>query len=1472
MASISRLRYGNLIYENGNKRYNDEIFQCAGHNMAVLLENGGGKTVFIQAALQAVLPHNELGERKVKETFSLEGEAAHIAIEWIISDKPRRYALTAVTLYLKNNELKSYKYVYEYGVGDKHSLENLPFTQYEEGGEKRAADKGEMWDYYQRMSKEYMNAQVFTTNKDFHAYIEEHFKIIAEEWRSIALINGGEGDVDAFFDGCKSTNDLVEKLLLPTVEQGLIGKGSEEFADTFESQREHFKKHKQLERSIKESEGIKKEIDDYVNASALYDTQLTAYENKKEKAKALWQLIVVQEDKLKESLRDLRIEQEKAEDEKKALERKEKLIEITVAKVNWENARENYQNEDELYQKERRQKVSKEQKRHLLKLSGFKHQMEEAIAKIQVAKEQLAALDNDEEIDELKEQLEENSCFLKGYFEGQLACFAKEKQRATNEKEREEERQKSIEAEKECIESENHSLKADINKLIGGIERNQKEMQRIKGAILAQSTHEEVEVQSKAWQKRIAEIEAHKTDLGQQLNQKESRQAEVKRIIEEKNNQRASCNGEKSRVEMQIKNIEEEAEEVLLEVKKNLSIFYSLTSIYNKPRQVMDTLEERVEKLNEEKEAALFEERKQSRFCESYESHEYFTAEPLLENWIEKWYMEFSFLQSGTAFIQNFEDDIQRKAMEKEPKWAELVIVADGQEEKLLQKIETQKHKMTYPVGILTLSQANQMLQKGMKHSEMIYPTIWEESLQLEKFKILKIQAREKLETFTQKRKEKDAHLKQVEQCLSYVRNFFEKYPHDKYIALVQQHEHLSNEENELLRNIEVHKQEIEKIEEESKAINNTLNIEIQEQHILEGQVKEANQYMRLKRENEGYDKQRILLNSQSMEKEKVIVKLSRDLQDILEALDQLKGKIGECLAQIGKIKDDVLYKEVQTHEAIYTNASIQYLREKQQELKNSLEKKQKGRSEIESIIKQNQENLSRNEENFNQGILEMEVHEEIPVYSIEYPNAIEKLTQDIKKLEVTLEDLDGRVKTAKTDFDKKEQVYQSKKSEYESCGEVIKQFVENCGQAKKEVAIAKKQLKEKQKYLYEQSQKGEQTLEQIKAQIQLMDKKDVIYNYGAQEVKIGVLEEDINEKITYMLEATVMQMLNELEKLYQSEKECKDKLDIRREKFISFCKREISDSKLRHMAIQGISQKERYEELIKWQEMMVQRISATVIILQKDLQDHDKIISQFIIHLYTYLTSVATELKEIPQKTRVKTEEGWKAIYEFNVPSWQESESKEKIRKHINHLLDDIDGEFYLTAEGKEDTQKIEKYVKEQFKLKQLLKVVMGNDSIKVRCRKVSNLNNISTQMFSWESSTKWSGGEKWSKNMALYLGILNYLAEKKQNISHEPNKVNRVVILDNPFGKASSSHVLEPVFFIAKQIGFQIIALTAHSEGDFIRKYFPIVYSCKLRSTADYKTAIFSKEQEIKKAYFIDNDPVALSILGSSTQMSLF
>lgn len=60
MPTIARIRFANVVYENRQKRYNDETFTFDGHNGAILLENGGGKTVFVQTLLQAVIPHLSL--------------------------------------------------------------------------------------------------------------------------------------------------------------------------------------------------------------------------------------------------------------------------------------------------------------------------------------------------------------------------------------------------------------------------------------------------------------------------------------------------------------------------------------------------------------------------------------------------------------------------------------------------------------------------------------------------------------------------------------------------------------------------------------------------------------------------------------------------------------------------------------------------------------------------------------------------------------------------------------------------------------------------------------------------------------------------------------------------------------------------------------------------------------------------------------------------------------------------------------------------------------------------------------------------------------------------------------------------------------------------------------------------------------------------------------------------------------------
>lgn len=123
----------------------------------------------------------------------------------------------------------------------------------------------------------------------------------------------------------------------------------------------------------------------------------------------------------------------------------------------------------------------------------------------------------------------------------------------------------------------------------------------------------------------------------------------------------------------------------------------------------------------------------------------------------------------------------------------------------------------------------------------------------------------------------------------------------------------------------------------------------------------------------------------------------------------------------------------------------------------------------------------------------------------------------------------------------------------------------------------------------------------------------------------------------------------------------------------------------------------------------------------------------------------------------------------------------------------------------------------------------------------------------------------------MTLFLGLLNYVAEKKTH-QQKRMKHNRAVILDNPFGKASSDHVLNPVFFVAEQLGFQIIALTAHAEGKFLQDYFPIIYSCRLRDSKDSEKQIMTKEKWLHRAYFQDHEPETLERLAETEQMTLF
>ena len=373
---------------------------------------------------------------------------------------------------------------------------------------------------------------------------------------------------------------------------------------------------------------------------------------------------------------------------------------------------------------------------------------------------------------------------------------------------------------------------------------------------------------------------------------------------------------------------------------------------------------------------------------------------------------------------------------------------------------------------------------------------------------------------------------------------------------------------------------------------------------------------------------------------------------------------------------------------------------------------------------------------------------------------------------------------------------------------------------------------------------------------------------FAADDVPEGLVEGLEALHTAKELAQAVTPVLEQAEGLRQEVDERRSACDNQREIFRTYCETAVVDVKLRSSIVDGIRYKREYTAYLEWQDKSRARLERVISVSEEERKGHFAHLEHMINHMILHLQDVCNGLGELAAKTRIKIGETTKDIFQIQVPPWQEAAARTSIRTYLNDLTAELD-----QADGEEEGQetKVRVILEKKLRTQQVLRCIFGHQAIKVRCRKATSGNTFSERPFSWEESNKWSGGEMWSKNMALFLGCLNYLSEKRCHLRRAKYNT-RVVIADNPFGKASSDHVLSPVFFIAKQLGFQIIALTAHQEGSFIRKYFPVVYSCRFADMANKKGKVLVPDKEVKTAFFEEHHPESLARLDEYEQLGLF
>lgn len=1472
MPTISKIRFTNVVYEDRMKRYNNEVFKFDGYNGAVILENGGGKTVFIQTALQAIIPHTNLADRKIKQTLQLDNYPAHIAIEWILSENPRRYLVTCVSLFLIKEDLGSYRYVYQYPAGDTNSIEHIPFVKKDFN---RPADRGEISDYYQQMTSKHMNAHTFPTIKEFQQFIEEQYGIVANEWDSIVKINSTEGGVEAFFDECKQTNQLFDRLLIPTVESAISGHDQNTFADIFEKHRSSFKLYKELKEQIEENKAIEEELNRYVLTYGDLHEKQQVYEQSKQRAKAVLNLIQRQEQEYKEALNAIEAKMEDWNAEDRCHNKKSLSLEIFKERTLFKQHQGELQEYEQKYNSDSEELHQATKQFYSLKYAELKKNQMEAQGLILSLQKRLEELEQDEDIDDIKNTLDENSQELKGYFLHEFEESNKRQQGYKVQKQPIMEQIEQFNKQKKSFEEQLDKVKEGFYSNKGQIETRNGQVAKIKKRILSNPEQESVKEEVPVWEKRLGYLDEQMVQLLEHNKQ-------LTKMIAECNEQKEIITKEKEvkeekriKMALAIEQIETEHSNIKEELGKLRLQWASLDSIYLRQDSITQQIHDNRKRLHREHENCLYKERLARRFLDDYGTQDLFFADPFVEKHLQQWSDQFNLLETGVHFIQSLEDDDNvTEEIKKYPFWPIILITTESEREKLRLKLKSIDKELQFPIEVITLEEARAIAKGDKTESPSIAPNHWlqnqhSSTLFQEWKETIAFQAEEATKT----REESVEKINAWNRGAEKLANFLQNYPYEEYQVRKDDLNTLLNQIQKLLAEQEEIHLNLTEYEERLTAQRETIDLYRQKHTGLQGKLESAYEYLQIEKEMLDLLIVQEQFSKQIKENENSLNRVDSQIRRFEEEKRHLEYQERDENQYINRLMDDELYLEVKSFSPKYTDKTKNVLEHERTELKLALRELSSNRNEILLNLNHANKDLSRMAKEMSEMLLDYGPLNEKLLFPPNGYEQIESYRNKVKELEKVVKEADQRFNEKNVEKSRQEKVLELVTSKFheEFTDEDPVSFNEPLSIVQDKISDERMQLKEQHEYLEREQQRINIEYDSIKGAFHELDRFEEAHHFKGPSVTArALLEEDI-QTFTYERMNFVQNVTAELKEGKTKVSKEWEKVDRAKESFKSFCKNNITNVKMREMARQGIDNKHTFKEVVEFQTHMQKRIQTAIKYNEASIINHDKQLEQFVTHINGHLLTIAGELKLIPRMTRIKVGEIWKDIYKFSIPEWTEEEGKNRIRKHIEWVLNQLESDRFISVEGTEDSGKVRKEIETWLQSKQLLRVVMNHEMMKVTCRKVTNDNEVTTRSYSWEQSNVWSGGEKWSKNMTLFLGILNYVAEKQKH-DDSNMKRHRVVILDNPFGKASSDHVLNPVFFIAEQLGFQIIALTAHAEGKFLRDYFPVIYSCRLRKAADSNKQIMTKVKHLHQAYFQDHEPQALERLGEMVQMELF
>lgn len=345
MPRISKVRIVNFNYNDGNRLIADELFDFTNIegnnalNVLINLANGGGKSVLVQLMMQPILPKAKVANRKIESFFQKLGSHCYVVLEWLKDNSSERL-LTGISMAARetsaNDEedargasVKYYTFYANYTTdASPYSIANLPLSQKERGRFVPAE-----FDAIRKLARTSKGQLTYYASDDSLSWKNKlsEYGLSQEEWRMIEQLNSEEGGLGKYFGKFKTSDALVDGLLIPNIERKLTsvqGKEDDSLATMLLAYAKQYASHQEVLREKEVYEAFERELQQLKpQAEQLWN----ADDQLKQDFCKMFGLL----DVLTANIRDLQSEQQKADETITSLQAQREHI-------HWEEASAQY--------------------------------------------------------------------------------------------------------------------------------------------------------------------------------------------------------------------------------------------------------------------------------------------------------------------------------------------------------------------------------------------------------------------------------------------------------------------------------------------------------------------------------------------------------------------------------------------------------------------------------------------------------------------------------------------------------------------------------------------------------------------------------------------------------------------------------------------------------------------------------------------------------------------------------------------------------------------------------------------------------------------------------------------------------------------------------------------------------------------------------------------------------------------------